>query len=182
VDEAPELSPKDAELMRASLARWRAAGRCPAFLRREVIHEAAHAVIAEGLGGHEVVFVTLEYWHPFTRVKALRYGSGVERRRVVYALAGQAAEVVAGWSRADWRRMSRGECDGTSDRERALAAARSICWQDKGLSEMMDELWRDTLRLVRLNWRAVQRVADALLDRGTLQGDEVRAIIERRNP
>jgi ATP-dependent Zn protease len=47
---------------------------------------------------------------------------------------------------------------------------------------MMDELWRDTLRLVRLNWRAVQRVADALLDRGTLQGDEVRAIIERRNP
>lgn len=180
MDAVPErlaFSPETVERQRATLAKWRATGRYPAFIRHEATHEAAHAVIAEAVGG-EVVGLTLaaDLVQPYCRARVSGVSSYYQRRRVVQAMAGQAAEVVGGWRRGDWHRVHRG------DREHALAAARTMTYLDQGLDELLHHLWLATLRLVRMNWPAVRALATALLERETLDGDAVRAIIQGSRP
>jgi ATP-dependent Zn protease len=57
-----------------------------------------------------------------------------------------------------------------------------MTYLDQGLDELLHHLWLATLRLVRMNWPAVRALATALLERETLDGDAVRAIIQGSRP
>jgi hypothetical protein len=161
-------------------ADWRAKGRYPAVLRREAVHEAAHAVVAEAIG-LEVVLLTLavdrEPWHPYCRISNPGDWPPDIRRKIVQGLAGQAVEVVFGWKRGDWRRMSRGASDGTSDRASAIVNADKLAWQ-RPRQETLDHLWIATLRLVRRRRSTIDLLSEALLERETMSGDDIRALIE----
>jgi hypothetical protein len=133
--------------------------------------------------GHKVVLLTLavdrEPWHPYCRIRNPGDWPPDTRRTIVHGLAGQAIEVLSGWKRGDWRRMSRGVADGTSDRERAIFDADKLAWQ-RPRQETLDHLWAATLRLVRRRRSTIERIAASLLERETLSGDEVRALIGSR--
>ncbi|MGD0123469.1 MAG: hypothetical protein ABSC46_13025 [Candidatus Limnocylindrales bacterium] len=168
----------------ALYAKWRAKGRYPAVLRHEAVHEAAHAVVAEVVG-HDVLILTLaidrEPWHPYCRILNPGDWPSEIRRTIVHGLAGQAVEVLSGWKRGDWRRMSRGAADGTSDRSCAILNADKLAWE-RPRQETLDHLWIATLRLVRRRRSTIERVAGVLLERETLQADELHALIEDDQP
>ena len=142
--------------------RWRASGRFPEFVRRDALHEAAHAIIGEALGS-PVVFVTLsgrpesERSVPYT---SSLYPGGPRRheRRAIVALAGHAADG------RDWRHA--GECGDCAD---ARKAAGYVTGSD------LDHLWAIARRLVKWNRPAIERLAAALLAEETITGDRVRA-------
>ena len=157
-------------------AKWRASGRFPAFVRREALHEAAHAIIAEALDA-PVLFVTLgarrdsEYSHPLTRHVEPSYQVWRRHERVaIVALAGHAADG------RDWRRVR--DAEGCGDRAGAREAAERVTDTRAERDALLDHLWAVARWLVKRNRRAIDRLAAELLAEETITGARVRAILE----
>jgi hypothetical protein len=168
-----------AERRRQFYEACRADGRFPADGMSAAIHEAAHAVVAVVIG-LRVLSTTLAIdsdppRNSYTRLTFSRRSRAVDP--VVVNLAGQAAEVMFGKKQGDWRRMT--VTDGTSDIELATLAAGFATDTHAEAVALLDHLWAVTLRLVRRRRDTIERVAAALLDRETLQGDEVRELVRR---
>ncbi len=152
--------------------------------RRLAYHEAGHAVVARYLGV-ELTEVTIERRGRYLgRVEALvpdparharrrpRLGDAV--RQAAICLAGSVAEKrVHEW--VEWRGSS-------DDRTMALAVLEAATGSLPQTTALMEYAWavtRDFLHDERA-WAAVERVAAALLERGTLRLRELKRLIPRR--
>jgi hypothetical protein len=131
---------------------------------RDVIHEAGHATIARHLNTR-VITVT-----PTIVRTEYRRGPGVARIAAIIAMAGPMAEYRhAGMTSEDaaraWTTIWR--TDLRHCIERLDAAGGGPVTPVRGEAE----------RLVRRHWASIERVADALLERGRLSGAEVDALL-----
>jgi hypothetical protein len=116
------------------------------------IHESAHAVIARVLGQP-----VLRVAPRLTTYQASPRSARDFYRAALVTLAGPAAE----------------------DRSGAPTCSTAMHHLDAAGGGMMAPVKREAERLVRENWDAIERVAEALIERGELSGDEVDALLAR---
>jgi len=76
----------------------------------------------------------------------------------------------------DWR------WKGRADRRQALAMARSVTPSKDAARQLLDHCLGEAEGLVAQSWAAIERVALALVERGRLDGHEVRAIAGSLRP
>jgi hypothetical protein len=141
-------------------------------------HEAGHAVIAFRLG-YEVKKVTIK---PNYRRRALGNAKVTHRGWspdvIRIDLAGPLAEalvnpspfheMIEAGSRGDWLETRRAT--------RNFVALGFISGREK--NAVIEELMHETRALVRRDQEAIARVAEALLARQTLTGDDIKRIVE----
>lgn len=150
-------------------------------LRRAAFHEAGHAVARVHVGSAS------------TPVEVRPDGTGEShgtgehwacRSQGQYAAWDFLLMLLAGgYSEARYTRRSANEIffgPASGDFERAQLP---INWLvERGFSEDPDAAWRraeaDTRAFLRKHWDAVERVAEALLQRGRLEAEEVAALVE----
>jgi ATP-dependent Zn protease len=141
--------------------------------RYTAYHEAGHAVIALRLG-YEVEKATIvRRQGVLGRVDVLPRTSPDD---IKINLAGQLAEALVNsndeqiqlGAHRDWQNARRSA--------RKFVALGFINSREKGI--LIDELLAETTALVRRDRDAISRVAEALLERKTLTGAEVRQIVE----
>jgi ATP-dependent Zn protease len=123
-------------------------------------HEAGHAVIAAVLGS-EIKTVSLNDAIVLERPRHVTVDDGLNG--AIIALAGPITEM----RRFNYKELERCWASGWSG---DLANARQRYAGNLG------EAFRRADHLLRRHWRAVERVADALLARGELSGAEVRRL------
>jgi len=141
--------------------------------RYTAYHEAGHAVIALRLG-YEIRKVTIVPRRGSLGRAEIRNRTSPDDIRI--SLAGALAEALVNptpsdiqdGSRTDWRNARR------STRE--FAALGFIGPREKGI--LIEELLQETRALVRRDKKAIARVAEALLKRWTLTGDDIKRIVE----
>lgn len=149
--------------------------------RLTAIHEAAHAVMAEICGERiTVVEIVGDAEHSGT-VESLRFvtdpeeglsadeASGIVKRRLKCVLAGVVAEAMV---------IGRQEWDDTSeDLDHAVRLAMQLVDDCEDVLPLLDDIRLELEGELQTNWKAVEMLADELMQRKTLTGAEVRKVI-----
>ena len=140
--------------------------KCRYGEHRTAHHEAGHAVIGRvlGLEGGLVTIVKDDIGDGRAAFRA----SGTVEARIVMSLAGREAESVFGFDNAD-NEMTEGAGYDRSHIGFLCAEAGQVI--------DIERLRRKTRRLVQKHRASIDRVAHALLERKTLQGDELDALM-----
>jgi cell division protease FtsH len=142
-------------------------------IKHTAYHEAGHAVMALRLG-YEVGKVTIVRRQGVLGKAHIRNRTSPDDIRI--DLAGQLAEALVNPSEekiqlgalCDWRNTRRSV--------REFVALGFIGDQEGGI--LIEELLHETRALVRRDREAISRVAEALLERKTLTGPEIKRIME----
>jgi ATP-dependent Zn protease len=145
----------------------------PVPLEYTAYHEAGHAVIALRLG-YEIGKVTIKRRYTFLGSAEIRNRTSPDDIRI--NLAGPLAEGLVNpndediqlGSLSDWRNARRSA--------REFVELGFIGDREGGI--LIEELLQETRALVRRDRKAIAAVAEALLNRKTLSGDDIRRIVE----
>ena len=153
----------------------------PRDLQATAYHEAGHCVLAFTCG-HQIASATIarstehagRVFHRDTGRRGHLDHVDPRVRRIMVAVAGAAAEQRAGYEGSFFGSMG--------DRE-AIKAPLAELADERGVSR--DKIWSQVQREVRdalsdpAVWRAVEAVASALIEHGTLVQDEIVQLIRR---
>jgi ATP-dependent Zn protease len=148
-------------------------------------HEAGHAVMAELCGEHVTAVEIVGDDDRSGSVRSLRFPpdpvdvvdpnlpTAHIERRLLCLLAGPVAEEMAG-GRDDWAERGGVELD------EAVRLALKVVHDCHRVLPYLEEARTHVETLLAQHWDAVERVAEALVERGSLGGDEVRRVLEAR--
>jgi len=148
-------------------------------------HEAGHAVMAELCGQHVTAVEIVGDDDRSGSVESLRFRpdplevvdptlpTAHLERRILCLLAGPVAESLAG-GRDDWAEQ------GSEELHEAVRLAMKVVRDCHRVLPYLEEACTHVEALLEQHWDAVERVAERLLDRGSLGGDEVRRVLEGR--
>jgi len=173
--------------------------RSPEQIRRTAIHEAGHAFAAH-LFGRDVIFMRLGTTNqPDHAGSVMLSRPGIFTREllheeVVIALSGRAAEHVFGLDVSSGASVDltdatellvRAHCNfGLGETLDSVAQSTSIpqlLFSDERLKRIvsaeLDSLWKRACMIMRDNRHVVEAISDALIERRTLAGDEIAAIV-----
>lgn len=143
-------------------------------------HEAGHAVAAELLKSGSVTDVVIG---PAGGGKSRDNVREWRKGALVDAAGGAAERVLAGKSAGTTFLGDRADYWGSqSDNRRADAFISTLGFSSEARREERRKLDIEAESIVRWAWPAVCAVADALLERGQLTGDDVRAIMRTGKP
>ena len=144
-------------------------------------HEAGHAVMAQ-LCGQQITEVEIigDDDHAGS-VRSLRFleeepsehdpaiPTAPVERRLLCIVAGMVAESLAG-GRTDWD-------EGFEDLDTAVRLAMQVVGDCERVLPYLEVAREHAERLLRANWVAVERLADVLVDKRRLSGEEVRKLL-----
>ena len=148
-------------------------------------HEAGHAVMAELCGQHVTAVEIVGDADHVGSVRSLRFRpdplevvdpslpTAHLERRLLCLLAGPVAEAMAG-GRDDWAERGGDELD------EAVRLALKVVRDCNRVLPYLEEARSHVKTLLEQHWDAVARVAEGLMDCGSLGGDEVRRVLEER--
>jgi HK97 family phage prohead protease len=162
-------------------------------LRRVAIHEAGHATVALAQG-RKIGFATVVPGEGFLgKVSGDDYPETLKdlmdllcdgrtsaeteaaaRAHVVEYLAGRIAEWMFATAES-W--MSDRAYSASSDLKWATAFARAICGSNEAAEELLAHSRTEARQIMEANSHVVLAIADALVERGTLSGDEIDVLV-----
>lgn len=159
---------------------WGPSGVVDDPVRLTAVHEAGHAVMAE-LCGQQVTEVEVEGDDRHTgSVRSLRFveehpeevdphlPTAPLERRLLCTVAGMVAEAMAS-GRDGWD-------DGSEDLDAAVRLAIQVVGDCERVIPFLETARAHAEDLLRRHWTAVEILADALVARGRLSGEEVRRL------
>jgi hypothetical protein len=147
-------------------------------------HEAAHAVFALEVCGASLQYVSVDESYCAARIEMFFNSWGDHWRRALYTLAGRFAEQLEIWGeiRPDsWEEFwEDAKIEAKDEPERGDTFDLMEDLYDMGdPEEEYTVVVSETEERVRELWPEITAVAEILMERGRLEGDEVARIIER---